>query len=687
MPRKYKRKTSRGSWSSESMVLAVRAVLDNEMGYLKASRTYGVPQSTLEDRVRKIRKGEVSPNKGSQKKGLGRHHPVFSKTQEEELVKYILVMEERLFGLTLTDVRRLAFELAERNGIPHSFNHAKKRAGKDWLYGFLERNPTLSLRSPEQTSLARAKGFNRVAVNQFYDLLESLMVKNHFLPQNIYNVDETGILTVPNKASKVLARKGKKQVGALTSSERGVLVTTEICMNAAGNYMAPMFVFPRKKANPRLMIGAPPGSFATYHSSGWIQKDLFLVWFEKFIQFANPSAQNPVLLILDGHASHTKSVELINRARDNHVHILCLPPHCTHRLQPLDVSFMLPLNTYYEQEARNWMIQNPGCAITIYEVAQIFSQAFGRAAVMQTAVNGFRETGISPFNRNAIPDHLYIPSETTDHPLNIDQQQQLDHQPSTSALSKTSDNPSTLQVHSDQPSITPGSPTPGPSTGCSIATRTPLQQHDHRPSTLEPQENDAAYSAQQTRTQSPKPGPSSDTSFLISPEEIRPFPKEKEKRKRRVNRNRGATDILTSSPYKAKLMETLSKTEKSPTTGRKPRQKSRGEKEMRNAKGADKEEAQKKKKKGKKRKISSSEGEEEEDEVWVPSSDEDNEECTDACMHCNALLSDNMTQEEWSACSVCKELAHDSCSGFDPAQQENFVCDFCKTLAPEVTIL
>ncbi|KAG8229219.1 hypothetical protein J437_LFUL008855 [Ladona fulva] len=45
----------------------------------------------------------------------------------------------RLFGLTLFDLRRLAYGPAERNGINHSFNKIKKIAGTDWLYGFLVR--------------------------------------------------------------------------------------------------------------------------------------------------------------------------------------------------------------------------------------------------------------------------------------------------------------------------------------------------------------------------------------------------------------------------------------------------------------------------------------------------------------------------------------------------------------------
>ncbi|GBM87973.1 hypothetical protein AVEN_91927-1 [Araneus ventricosus] len=217
--------------------------------------------------------------------------------------------------------------------------------GKNWLYGFLKRHPKLDQRYPEKTSISRAKGINRVAINAFFDLLDSSYSKYKFSPNDIYNADETGTFTVANKPSKVLALRGKKQVNTLTSAERKVLVTAETCVNAAGNFLPPMFVFPRKKENPVLMNDAPPGSFAVYYESVWINKERinkFLVWFKKFIEHSNPGPKKPVLII-DGHNSHTKSLELVSLARANNVVLLCFPPHMTHRLQSVDVSFMAPL--------------------------------------------------------------------------------------------------------------------------------------------------------------------------------------------------------------------------------------------------------------------------------------------------------------------------------------------------------
>ena len=50
---------------------------------------------------------------------------------------------------------------------------------------------------------------------------------------------------------------------------------------------------------------------------------------------SSPSKKSPVLLIIDGHTTHARKLEVKTRARQNRVHISILLPHCSHRLQLL----------------------------------------------------------------------------------------------------------------------------------------------------------------------------------------------------------------------------------------------------------------------------------------------------------------------------------------------------------------
>lgn len=160
-----------------------------------------------------------------------------------------------------------------------------------------------------------------------------------------------------------------------------------------------------------------PGGWAEVSDSGWMNSDLFLQWLHCFIKFSRSSKESPVLLILDGHSTHTKSLEVIDLARGNGVILLCLPPHTSTRLHPLDVTFFKPLSLYYGEELRKWLHCNPGKVVTLWQISSLFGAAFIQAATMRTALSGFEKTGIWPPNKNIFPESYYLLSDTTDNPM------------------------------------------------------------------------------------------------------------------------------------------------------------------------------------------------------------------------------------------------------------------------------
>ncbi|XP_072392527.1 uncharacterized protein [Diabrotica undecimpunctata] len=147
----------------------------------------------------------------------------------------------------------------------------------------------------------------------------------NFELSNIFNVDETGITTV-QQPPKILALKEERQIEGMKFGERGVLVIVICCINAAGNTVPPLFVFPRVNLKIHMLKGAPPGAIGAANSSGWSNEDVFFKFLEHFISHVKPTLQDKVILLLDNHESHV-SIPTINLAKRSGVILVTFHPH------------------------------------------------------------------------------------------------------------------------------------------------------------------------------------------------------------------------------------------------------------------------------------------------------------------------------------------------------------------------
>lgn len=194
MVRHYIKKTARANIPEETIVQALRDISNSSGSIREVAQRYGLKKSMLHKRLKKLRDQnlldiDIRVNKYSSKYST---QQIFTSEEEVDLEKYVIHSSKLQYGLTYFQFRKFAYEYASRlnKTIPQSWL-AQKIAGIEWMKGFMRRHHNLSLRKPENTSLARNISFNRTNIDKFFRNLQDVFEKYKFTSDRIVNVDES----------------------------------------------------------------------------------------------------------------------------------------------------------------------------------------------------------------------------------------------------------------------------------------------------------------------------------------------------------------------------------------------------------------------------------------------------------------------------------------------------------------
>ena len=243
-------------------------------------------------------------------------------------------------------------------------------------------------------------GSNPSIIARYFDLLEQTLIDNelHDKPQ-IFNLDETGMPLYPSPP-RVVAGRGTKHPSAPASGDKSQ-ITVLGCCSAAGYALPPFVIFDRLTLRPEFTTGEVPGTIDGLSRKGWIDGDVFDIWFTRhFLSHAPPV--RPLLLLMDGHSSHYQPA-VIGKAAEEGVILFTFPPHTSHLTQPLDKGCFGPLKQHWRQECWEYITSHPGRVVTRYQFSELFRRAWEKAMTMTNIVAGFRTTGVYLLNRLAVP--------------------------------------------------------------------------------------------------------------------------------------------------------------------------------------------------------------------------------------------------------------------------------------------
>jgi hypothetical protein len=383
---------SRNSVEQEGRILLAISDLKNGniSNIYRASAVYNIPRTTLRDRLKGIQqKGEKHAN------GLK-----LSTNEEESLVKWILDLAKRGLPPRPSLVREMANHLLSQCGN----QRGNQQVGINWVYRLVNRRPELKSRFSRRYNYERAKCEDIKIIREHFDRVRDTIQEYGILPEDIYNFDETGFAMGLCATAKVITGSDRYSRPYLLQPGNREWVTAIESVNAMGWALPSYIIFKAKAYIQEGWFDTLPDDWRLDISdNGWTTDEIGMKWLTKlFIPITNARSTGRYrMLILDGHGSHL-TPQFDQTCTENHIIPVCMPPHSSHLLQPLDVSCFAVLKRQYGQlvEQRMRLGFNH---IDKHDFLTAFPTARTMAYKAENIRNGFAATGLVPFD----PDRVY----------------------------------------------------------------------------------------------------------------------------------------------------------------------------------------------------------------------------------------------------------------------------------------
>jgi hypothetical protein len=322
-----------------------------------------------------------------------------SPVEEAVLVEHSFECYKQGFPLTIDNLNDFANELLKNRG-------SNERVGVNWHLAFFKRHPNVESRYSRPIDKQRVWAENADSWIEWFRRFQTTRAKWGIIDPDIYNMDESGASIGVEQKSKVILPKEEKEAFAKQDGNRewGTMIE---CIRAIGGEIPPFLIHKGKHILKDLadLIYISRATLAC-SDNGWSNDEIGCEWLKHFNKHTCAIGSHR-LLILDGHGSHA-TFAFTNYARDNNIVLLYLPPHTTHRLQPLDVGIFGPLAKYYSElvhEESKWK----GEGVTKREWIQWIQKARVKANTQSNIASAWGATGLVPFNPDRVLRKLQKP--------------------------------------------------------------------------------------------------------------------------------------------------------------------------------------------------------------------------------------------------------------------------------------
>ena len=196
--------------------------------------------------------------------------------------------------------------------------------------------------------------------------------------------------------------QGVKQDG----SREFISILTYIC--ADGTHGPPTLIYQGKSFDLQSSwiedVDEKEEAYFAASVNGWTTNSLGIQWLNKvFDKHTKEKAKGRRrLLLLDGHSSHV-NMAFLDLAGRMGIIPLILPPHSTHRLQPLDVGLFGPLSRAYSTQLNKLIHTSQGMvSMSKRFFWPLFNEAWKSAFTDVNITSAFASTGVWPLNPSII---------------------------------------------------------------------------------------------------------------------------------------------------------------------------------------------------------------------------------------------------------------------------------------------
>ncbi|KAH0845458.1 hypothetical protein FOPE_12203 [Fonsecaea pedrosoi] len=257
--------------------------------------------------------------------------------EEKALVAYVLRCAD--------DVIR------QRRGTPYSTQTIDRAQppGKNYPQALYSRHPELRAQRLEGIDWMRANENIYDRVKHWFNITGKEQANPNITPENVYNMDETGVLLGHATTVKMLVHSEDTRRHRGTGVKR-VLVTAIGCVSATGTALPPLIIWPASTHRSVWTTHPTPNWHFTCSPKGYTDRHISLSWIKDVFepQTRSRAYDKPRVLINDGFATH-ESAELLEFCFHHNIILCRLPSHTSRKLQPLDVGIFGPLKTAYRE--------------------------------------------------------------------------------------------------------------------------------------------------------------------------------------------------------------------------------------------------------------------------------------------------------------------------------------------------